>query len=139
MERLVHLTRMSELGPFLERLFTTGEARLAARPESPDRRAVENVLRRAFAEYGLDVAGPPIDLDWDAALTAALFTARACWFAVSRDEPPEQLKTFLPTMPMPKTPAAHLSVDLTLRYLVTVYRRIHAENADDILVKRVGE
>jgi hypothetical protein len=130
---------MSALAPFLERLFTTGEARLTARPEPDDRRDVETMLRRAFAEYRLDVAGPPIDLDFDAALAAAIFTARACWFAVSRDEPPEALKTQLPAVPAPKSSAAHGSVDLTLRYLTTVYRRLHAHNAEDVLVKRLAE
>src|SRR5690349_10844201 len=114
---------MSALTPFLDRLFTTGEARLAGRPEPDDRRDVEEVLRRAFAEYRLDVAGPPIEFDPASAVMAALFTAWACWFAVSREEPPEQVTALLPATPEPTTPAAHLSIDLTLRYAVTVYRR----------------
>src|SRR5947209_528569 len=124
---------MSALTPFLDRLFTTGEARLTGRPEPDDRRDVEEVLRRAFAEYRLDVAGPLIEFDPGSAVEAALFTARACWFAVSREEPPEQVKTQLPAVPGPTTPAGHLSIDLTLRYAVTVYRRVRAQNAEDVL------
>jgi hypothetical protein len=130
---------MSALTPFLDRLFTTGEARLTGRPEPDDRSDVEEVLRRAFAEYRLDIAGPLIDFDPTAAVAAALFTAWTCWFAVSRDDPPEQVASLLPAIADPKTPGAHLSIDLTLRYAVTVYRRAHAQNADDVLVQRLAE
>jgi hypothetical protein len=130
---------MSALTPFLDHLLTTGEARLTARPEPDDRRDVEEVLRRAFAEYRLDVAGPRIEFDAEAAVAAALFTARACWFAVSREEPSEQVKKLLPAIGQPITPEAHLSVDLTLRYVVTVYRRVHAQNPEDVLGIRLAE
>lgn len=130
---------MSALTPFLDRLFTTGEARLTGRPEPDDPRDTAEVLRRAFAEYRLDVAGPTVEFDPGAAATAALFTARACWFAVSRDETPEQMTALLPTLPEPAAPATHLSIDLTLRYVVTVYRRVHAQNAEDALAARLAE
>lgn len=130
---------MAALATFLEHLFATGEARLTERPDGGDRREVRAVLRKAFAEYRLDVAGPPIELDEDSAAAAALFTARACWFAVSRDEPPEHVTALLKTLAEPKTPAAHLSVDLALRYVVTVYRRVHAQNPEDTLVARLAE
>ena len=86
-----------------------------------------------------DVAGPQIEYDPDAGFTAALFTARACWFAVSRDELPEQVTKLLPTIPNPTTPAAHLSIDLTLRYLVTVHRRVRSQNTEDVLAVRLGD
>ena len=130
---------MSTLAPFLDRLLTTGEARLTGRPGPDDRRDAVEILARAFAEYRLDVAGPPIDFDPEAALAAGLFTARACWFAVTRDDPPEQVTALLPTIPEPVTPAAHLSIDLTLRYAVTVYRRAHAQSAADALVVRLAD
>ena len=130
---------MSALTPFLDRLFATGEARLTGRPEPDDRRDTDEVLRRTFAEYRLDVAGPLIEFDPDTAHAAALFTARACWFAVSREEPPEQVTKLLPAITDPKTPAAHLSIDLTLRYAVTIYRRVRAQNAEDVLAVRLVE
>src|SRR5688572_5434339 len=130
---------MSALTPFLDRLLTTGEARLTGRPEPDDPGDTAEVLRRAFAEYRLDVAGPPIDFDPAAGSAAALFLARACWFAVSRDETPEQMAALLPKLAEPTTPAAHLSIDLTLRYAVTVYRRVHAQNAEDALAARLAE
>jgi hypothetical protein len=129
---------MSTLAPFLDRLLTTGEARLTGRPEPGDRREAVEILSRAFAEYRLDVARPPIDFDPESALAAGLFTARACWFAVTRDDPPEQVAALLPAIPEPATPATHLSIDLTLRYAVTVYRRARAQNADDALVARLA-
>jgi metal-sulfur cluster biosynthetic enzyme len=130
---------MSALTLFLDRLLTTGEARLTGRPEPDDRRDTDEILRRAFAEYRLNVAGPLIEFDPDAAHAAALFTARACWFAVSREEPPEQVTTLLPTISEPMAPAAHLSIDLTLRYAVTVYRRVRAQNAEDVLAIRLAD
>src|SRR5262245_36904766 len=122
---------MSALAEFLDHLFATGEARFTAPPEPGDPRAVQSVLSRAFAEYRLDIAGPPIEFDLQAAAAAALFTARGCWFAVSRDEPAKQVAALLPRFPEPKTAAAHLSVDLTLRHAVTVHRRIRAQTPED--------
>jgi MoxR-vWA-beta-propeller ternary system domain bpX4 len=130
---------MSALGPFLKQLFATGEARLAGRPDVDDRREAVGVLRRAFAEYRLEVAGPPVEFDDEAGLAAAVFTARACWFAVSRDEPPEEVSKSLSPLRQPTTPAAHLSADLTLRYAVTVHRRARAQNPEDVLVKGLAE
>ena len=130
---------MSALGPFLKHLFATGEARLTARPEVDHRREAVGVLRRAFAEYRLDVAGPPIEFDEEAGLAAALFTARACWFVVSRDDPPEEVTKSLAPPPDPTTPAAHLSADLTLRYAVTVHRRAKAQNPEDVLTRGLAE
>jgi hypothetical protein len=130
---------MPDLSPFLDHLFATGEARLTERPGGDDRYEVREALRRAFAEYRLDVAGPPIELDEAAAAAAALFTARACWFAVSRAEPAETVNAVLKPLGPPETAAAHLSVDLTLRYAATVYRRVHAQSPDDVLAARLAE
>jgi MoxR-vWA-beta-propeller ternary system domain bpX4 len=127
------------LAPFLEHLFATGEAKFTEPPEADDPREVQTVLRQVFAEYRLDVAGPPIDFDPDAASAAAIFTARACWFVVSRDEPPEVVEVALEPLDIPKSAAGHLSFDLTLRYVATVYRRAHAQNPEDVLATRLAE
>jgi len=127
------------LAPFLEHLLATGEAKFTEPPEPEDASEVQTVLRRTFAEYRLEVAGPPIEFDPEAAVTAALFTALACWFAVSRDEPPEVVETALEPLDVPKTATAHLSIDLTLRYAATVYRRSHAQNPEDVLATRLAE
>jgi len=131
---------MSALAPFLDHLFATGEAVLRERPAlaANERRDVDAVLRRAFGEFRLGVAGALIEFDPDAGIAAALFTALACWFAVSRDEPEEVVAELLKTSNGPTTPGAHLSIDLTLRYAVTVYRRASAQNAEDVLVTRLA-
>jgi hypothetical protein len=130
---------MPQLAPFLEHLIATGEARLEALPELDDRREVDSVLNRAFQRYRLDVAGPPIEFDTTAANAAALFLARACWFAVSRDEPPEVVAKQLRPLDPPTTASAHLSIDLTLRYATTVHRRALAQNPEDVLGKLLAE
>src|SRR5262245_34860020 len=127
------------LAPFLEQLFSTGEAKFTEPPEGDDAHEVQTVLRGAFAEYRLEVAGPPIEFEPEAAVAAATFTARACWFVVSRDEPPEVVSAALEPLDGPKTAATHLSIDLTLRYAATVYRRAHAQNPEDVLATRLAE
>jgi len=126
---------MSQLAPFLEHLFATGEARLAEPIELDDRAEVETVLNRAFQRYRLDVAGPRIEFDTPAGAAAALFLAQSCWFAVSRDDPSEIVTKQLRPLDSPSTASAHLSVDLTLRYATTVHRRVLALNREDVLVK----
>jgi hypothetical protein len=130
---------ITALSPFLEHLLATGEARLEGPPEVDERRLVEQVLQRAFANYRLCVAGPLIEFDAKAGVAAALLTARACWFAVSREETAEVVASFLKPLAACQTPAEHLSADLTLRYAVTIYRRAHAQNATDVLAIRLAE
>jgi hypothetical protein len=131
--------KTTALAPFLEHLFAFGEARLTGWPEVADVGRVHAVLRRAFREYRRSIAGGPIDFDADSALAAALFTARACWFAVSREEPAETVKAELEPLAAPSAPSSHLAVDLTLRYAVTVYRRVHAQSPDDPLATRLAK
>jgi hypothetical protein len=133
------MSRMSALSEFFEHLFATGEARLTGRPDLGDRRELEEVLRSAFNEYRLDVAGPLIELDADAAVGAAYYTSLACWFAASHDETPEQVKGLLKMPDVRATSQAALSVDLTLRYVVTVHRRAQAQNREDVLAKLLSD
>ena len=130
---------MTPLAEFLERLFTTGEGQLGDLPEHDDSKEVQRVLQAAFEVHRLEVAGPRIEFDPFAAVAAANFTARACWFAMSNEEPPEEVKEILRPLAEPKTPAAHLSIDLTLRYAVTIYRRTHAHNAKDVLATQLAD
>jgi hypothetical protein len=130
---------MTDLGPFFERLFASGEALLTGRPEVGDRREFESVLRAAFTDYRLAVAGPMIEFDLEPGIAAAMYTALACWFAVSRDEPAAQVKSSLAPLTIAATPAAHLTIDLTLRYAVTVHRRSRSQNPDDVLAKLLAD
>jgi len=107
---------------WLTRVLVHGESVQAAPPPDPraERDSILVVLREAFDRIALDVAGPALPFDPDAALAAATTLARACWLLVA----PEEAE--LLTLPMPAEPAtaaAHLSVDVTLRLLPAVHRR----------------
>lgn len=130
---------MSALASFFEHLFASGEARLTGRPELNGRPEVERVLKQAFNEYRLEVAGPLIEFDSEAGIAAAYYTALACWLAVSHDERPEQIKAMLKLPAIRATPQAALAVDLTLRYSTTVHRRARAQNSEDVLATLLGE
>jgi hypothetical protein len=124
---------MSVLADFLEGLFSRGEALMRDPPNegSPSSRAQE-LLRQAFAEERLNVAGPNIPFDADTAGRAAIALWRACWFLVAHDDPPDSVERAL-VLPPRDTAAAHLSADLTLRYLPQIYRRARSIALDDVL------
>ncbi len=130
---------MSALAPFFEHLFATGDARLTGRPEMSDRREIEAILRDAFNDYRLEVAGPLIEFHPDSAIKAAHYTALACWFVVSRDEPPEKAAALLKPPDVAASASSHLSIDVTLRYTVTIHRRARAQNPEDVLTKSLVE
>ena len=126
---------MSAFAVFLDTLLHEGKAILRDRPEpleSPDAGA-NALLCRAFAEYRLSVAGPLIPFDPDTALAAAVVVQHACWFLVNRAEPDAVLEKCLVLPGPPRSPAQHLSADLTLRYLPQVHRRARAHNPADRL------
>ncbi len=110
--------------PFLEwldRVLSAGESVQDAPPQlaPTELSAVEARLRVAFDCHRLDVAGPPLAFDSDVALRAATALARACWLLVGADEG-DPVALALDVTP---SPPAHLSVDLSLRFLPAVYRR----------------
>src|SRR5439155_1522911 len=94
------------------------------------------ILRSAFADCVREVAGPPLPLHLETAFAAAELVRHACWFLVSRGEPPEQVELQLPK---PRDAADHLSADLLLRYLPTVERRARALDPADVLSRRLAE
>ena len=130
------------LAGFLERLFAIGSAAFDEAPRTaagPERAAAAAVLRRAFEADRLDLAGPPLPFDEATALAAAEWTRRACWFLVSRDEPPEEVERALAPPPLPRSAAEQAAGDLTFRYLPTVHRRARAIAPDDPLARRLAE
>ncbi len=111
---------------WLRRVLDDGES-VQDRPptlSNDDRGAVADVLEAAFDRHALDVGGPPLAFDPDAAVRAAVTLARACWAVAGggawggvgadglRGEP--------------ATAAAHLSADVTLRLLPAALRRARA-------------
>lgn len=114
---------MAALIDWLDRVFTTGESVQTASPAvaPADRPAVVARLRAEFGRHALDVAGPPVPFDPAAAEAAAVFLAAACWRLATGETGGR-----LPPTPEPATAAAHLSADVALRFLPSVYRRARA-------------
>lgn len=111
---------------WLARVLADGESVQEAPPElaSAQRPAVTADLRAAFGRHALDVAGPPLAFDPVAAVGAAVVLARACWQLVGGDPGP------LDVGAQPATASAHLSADLTLRFLAVVHRRARARSVE---------
>jgi hypothetical protein len=125
----------SPFADWLDRVLTHGESVLSGPPGRATDEAARSVLARAYADHALDVAGPPISFDPPTAVAAAQVLAAACWHLVG----PTAGDVDLPPLGQPRSPAAHLSADLTLRFLPTVYRRAAMRSADDRLAASVGD
>jgi hypothetical protein len=126
---------MSALAEFLQVLLYEGKVVLRDRPQPSTGRQPEviELLGRAYADYQLQVARPPLDFDGPIALAAAELVRQASWFLVSHEQPPEELDRRL-TMPgPPRSAAQHLSADLVLRLLPQVHRRARAIDPADPL------
>jgi hypothetical protein len=120
---------------FLLRLLEQGSVALSARPvlTDADRPAVTAMLSAAFRNHALDVAGPVVTFDPAAALAAAEFVGKACWYLVSRGELPDVVASILTLAPPADLASAHLSTDVVLRFLPAVHRRARALAPDDVL------
>jgi hypothetical protein len=124
---------MSPTAEFLDLLLREGRAVLREPPLAALPADALTVLQRAFGDYRLSVAGPPIAFDPPSATAAALVLLQACWFLVDREQPAAALEQVLTLPGSPRWPAEHLSVDLTLRYLPQVHRRARAHDPGDRL------
>jgi hypothetical protein len=124
---------------FLHHLFHHGEAVMHERPAftRDERPAALRLLETAYAEVVLQTAGPPLAFDTGAALAAAQFLSQACWFLVKGDETETDVESALRFPPAPASAAAHLSADLCLRFLATVYRRARIRPREDAMHKSV--
>src|SRR5262245_39768509 len=132
---------MSPLAEFLNALLYEGEAQLRERPEPAvgEDPEVTDLLQRAYAVYRLRVAGPPLDFDPQAARAAAAVVHHAAWFLVSRDEPVAELERRVVLAGPPRAPAAHLSADLTLRFLAPIHRRARGRDPADRLTSLLAD
>src|SRR5438132_702390 len=124
---------------FLQRLLHQGEAVMHGEPvfAAESRPGVLRLLETAYAEHRLHVAGPLVPFDPETALAAAQFLSRACWQLVTGDGGPTNAEQALGCPENPGDPAAHLSADLCLRLLGTVYRRVRIRPPEDALHKPV--
>jgi len=111
----------------LQRVLVHGESAQTSAPvvAAEDRDEALPLLRAAHERRALSVAGPALPFAPESAWRAARLLAEACWKLVG-ESPPEPL----PPIEVTRASAAdHLSVDLSLRYLPTVYRRAAAHES----------
>jgi hypothetical protein len=130
---------MSDFPRFLRQLLREGDAVLHAKPAVPlsGRQEAVDLLAGAFRDYRLAVAGPPVGFEPEAAVAAGELVWHACWFLLQHGEDCGEVERLVRMPGPPRSPAEHLSADLTLRYLPPVYRRARATAADDILTARL--
>lgn len=119
-------------------MLRSGEAVMDERPVfvRDERAAVVHLLESAHAEHRLDVAGPLLDFEPESALGAAEFVSNACWFLVANAAPDVVEKGLV----WPRNPGSaeeHLSADICLRFLATVYRRARIRPPEDALHRAV--
>src|SRR5262245_59331591 len=121
----------------LDHLLSEGEAVMDGPPVVPsaERAAALDVLERYHRLHALDVAGPPLPMQPAVALAAAEQVALACWRLLT----PEDVTPLKLPAREPVPPAAHLSADLTLRFLPAVHRRAKMRAAGDPLVADIAE
>lgn len=126
---------------FLEDLFDTGHVRVAAdAPLSDDLREADAALRAAEEIVRLDLPGDPPPFDVAAARWAACVMYRACQVLADRPAGLAPLDAAI-RRPAPDAanPAAHYSVDLTLRYLPDLIGLAGRTGDEDSFVARLRD
>jgi hypothetical protein len=131
---------MASFVDFLQQLLKKGRVVFPERPvaSAAQKESAIAFLRDNYGFSRLNVSGPLIDFNPEIALQAAEFVRQSCWFLVQHDEPDEEVRRRL-AMPLPRTPADHLSADLLFRYLPGVYRRAKVIDPADLLSTRLSE
>jgi len=115
---------------WFQRLFNEGEDHFTEPPEWPsDESEILSILSGAHATESLHLPGAEIPFVAETAIAAAQLTLMACWFYLNMPEETNSHQ-LLPTMNSPKSPADHLSADLTFRYLAGVYQRSFVRGKD---------
>ena len=127
------------MSPFIDwitRVLNEGESVQVGPPleVAAERGPLHALLATAFNAQALDVAGSPISFDERTARAAAYLLARACWRLVA-PEGDEPLPLELDAEPL--SPSAHLSADVTLRFLPAVLHRAALRDAAGELVAEI--
>jgi hypothetical protein len=134
---------MPTLCSFLQDLVWNGEVRFRERPPARtpanERTEALDLLEQAYHVHRLEVAGPPLAFDRDLALQAGEMVRQACWFLVDRSEPETGIARHLSPLPLPNSPAQHLSADLVLRFVPAIHRRARARSTDDVLTRFLAD
>lgn len=124
---------MSTLADFLHDVLFDGRIHLRTQPADGDDPEAPEVLRHAYDLYSLSIAGPRLPLDEKVALSAARLLQWSAWYFLNPEVPIAAPDKIL-CMPMvPTTPEEHVSADLTLRFVPTLYRRAKAVMQNDVL------
>jgi hypothetical protein len=128
---------MASFHDFLSELLNEG--RVVFRTSKPplDRPRPEDiaVLEEAYQAYRLRVAGPAIPFDPAVGYSAADLIRQSSWALVRHDDRISHLKERLKMPIDPKTPAHHLSADLTLRYLPQILNRARVLDPSDPVIE----
>ncbi len=132
---------MSTSGEFWQRLFTDGCIVFQDSPlgNPAAERDVLSLLKRIYQEYALEFAGPPLPVVGEVASQAARIVELSAWYLVSQAGTPEELERNLVLPAKPVGPADHLSADLTLQYLPSIYQRASVLYPADRLPALLGE
>lgn len=126
---------MSSTHCVLEQMLRRGEVILHVRPALSEAElpAIVDFLRSAYEEHRLTIAGPLLPFDSKAALAGAMFLLQSCWLLVSNNESAADIEKAVELPLNPNCPEAHLSADLCLRLLTTVYLRVRMRPPEDAL------
>jgi len=122
---------MPAFADWLVRVLESGES-VQAEPPTPSPHEVAELLRSEFRLRAFDLGGPLIAFDAEIAFQAAATLAEACWRLVTPESDAPMPRDRLT---IPQSPSAHLSADMTLRFLPAVYRRSKPRGDDDPLAK----
>jgi hypothetical protein len=114
---------------FWQRLFTEGRIVMDGPPGEQE--SITTLLEERHTDHLLTVAGPPVPFDPETAARAARLVHWAAWYLVSRAGTQVDLERNL-VLASPQAGAAqHLSADLVLQYLPSIYHRARAVNPGD--------
>jgi hypothetical protein len=119
---------MALLSDFARAFLEDGAVRLD-KPPTPDAKTAE-VLERAWRRYALELPGPPVPFCRDTARRAIEVAGWACWFLVSRDDPPDEV-----TKRLVLETGCPASADLVLLRLQYVLRRARLIGTQDALAR----
>lgn len=132
---------MSTSSEFWQGLFTKGRIAFEGAPQGnpSEDRDTRLLLKRFYEEHALALAGPSLPFVEEVAGQAARLVALSAWYLVSHAGTPEDLERdlFLPGKRV--GPAEHLSADLALKYLPSIYQRARTLHPGDRLPALLGE
>jgi hypothetical protein len=128
---------MPALAEFLRQLFDRGSIVFESAPLAQTDMSEEegSLLGEVFRDRSLELAGPPLTLDAELAFASSQFVFHAAWFLVHRGDSVDVVSGRLEFPRNPATPSEHLSADLVLRFVPSIYRRALAAAPTDALTE----